>query len=383
LWAALCVSGRPTLIGLENALTAALAASTLALTVRIYAERPTITRWIALGLLLGLLTWARLDGLVIAAVLLTGLGAFALRRRAVRGWVGSVAVFALLGVGLAAFYEWAGGTPTPVSGMVKRNLAVAIEPVWTPAVLLRSVIDATAQVLKQTALAVGLGWPRGLSAVARIVLPGGLLLVVLRRWVRPSRLVWLWAAALWLHVLALRLWLSAYHLDTMWYFAPQHVALCLAIGLCAAAVAERRMRQSWRIGLPTGFAALKIVLALTTFTHVPPGEGVSQNRYAAAQWLKANVAESERIGAWNAGELAFFSERTVVNLDGLVNSKEYFQRIRSGTTGPAYWDEMNIDWIVDYAENVEPLLGPRWQELARFGQQRGKQQLVARRSDAP
>lgn len=43
----------------------------------------------------------------------------------------------------------------------------------------------------------------------------------------------------------------------------------------------------------------------------------------AAEWLKNNTTEAEIIGSFNSGIFSFFSGRTVVNLDGAINSAAY------------------------------------------------------------
>jgi hypothetical protein len=51
------------------------------------------------------------------------------------------------------------------------------------------------------------------------------------------------------------------------------------------------------------------------------------------------------IGAWNAGAIGYLSGRRVVNLDGLVNSWDYYQAGRYDLC--AYWQEMGVVYLVD------------------------------------
>src|SRR4029077_13881509 len=48
----------------------------------------------------------------------------------------------------------------------------------------------------------------------------------------------------------------------------------------------------------------------------------------AAQWARVNLPADAVIGAWNAGAIGYLSERRVVNLDGVVNSWDYYQTQR-------------------------------------------------------
>ncbi len=77
-------------------------------------------------------------------------------------------------------------------------------------------------------------------------------------------------------------------------------------------------------------------------------------RYNTALWLKNNTNPNIIVGSWNAGEIAFFSDRKVINLDGLVNDNNYFNTILSNndkfnsTEFIEYLNKMNITYLVDY-----------------------------------
>lgn len=51
------------------------------------------------------------------------------------------------------------------------------------------------------------------------------------------------------------------------------------------------------------------------------------------------------VGSWNAGIMSYYSQRRVVNLDGLVNSWEYFQREQYDLC--QYWEKNRITYIAD------------------------------------
>ncbi len=78
-----------------------------------------------------------------------------------------------------------------------------------------------------------------------------------------------------------------------------------------------------------------------------------QPLYDGAQWIRANLPADTVIGAWNAGAIGYLSERRVVNLDGLVNSWEYYQTKRYDLC--RYWQEIGITYVVDlFDHRVEP-----------------------------
>lgn len=55
----------------------------------------------------------------------------------------------------------------------------------------------------------------------------------------------------------------------------------------------------------------------------------------AAAWINTHVDESARVGALNAGALAYVTERTVINLDGLMNDAEFLSHLKRNTV-PEY-----------------------------------------------
>lgn len=65
----------------------------------------------------------------------------------------------------------------------------------------------------------------------------------------------------------------------------------------------------------------------------------------AAAWAASNLPADATIGSWNAGTLGYWSERRVVNLDGLVNSWEFFERGRDDLC--SYWTETGITHVID------------------------------------
>ena len=75
--------------------------------------------------------------------------------------------------------------------------------------------------------------------------------------------------------------------------------------------------------------------------------------YELARWLDANVEPDAGLGAFNSGELGYFSGRLVTNLDVLVNSYDYFLHRRGGGKVAAYLVEDGIDYFVDYASDPE------------------------------
>ncbi|MEM7355208.1 MAG: M1 family aminopeptidase, partial [Acidobacteriota bacterium] len=74
--------------------------------------------------------------------------------------------------------------------------------------------------------------------------------------------------------------------------------------------------------------------------------------FAGAGWMHQNLPPDATVGAWNAGILSYFSQRQVVNLDGLVNSRSFFLADRHDLC--AYLDRVGIDYLVDAFDEEQP-----------------------------
>ena len=80
--------------------------------------------------------------------------------------------------------------------------------------------------------------------------------------------------------------------------------------------------------------------------------------------MAENLATDAVCGSWNAGQLGFFSERTVINLDGLINDADYYHRVLQGPISVVdYVYENEMDYIVDHNGTMVP---PDFPIIKRF-----------------
>jgi len=143
-----------------------------------------------------------------------------------------------------------------------------------------------------------------------------------------------------------------------WYYVIQPwfgAMLLAAIGETAARRASRALgspRGSSRAYLFSSAACCGVLLASArTLTQWRKEALLGFSReplYAAAQWVRANVPNDARVGAWNAGTIGYLSGRSAVNLDGLVNSWDFYQTKRHDLC--AYWRESGVTYLVDTFE---------------------------------
>jgi hypothetical protein len=63
------------------------------------------------------------------------------------------------------------------------------------------------------------------------------------------------------------------------------------------------------------------------------------------KWLRNNVPKDASVGIWDAGFIAYHSDRNVVNLDGLVNGKKLLEYLKDGRGVYQYILDEKIDYI--------------------------------------
>jgi len=127
-----------------------------------------------------------------------------------------------------------------------------------------------------------------------------------------------------------------------WYFAWGIPAAVLLGGVAVALLEDsvvRLMSIARRSGAfltPAQQAAVLALLygalaVLTAATFAHRGTDIWRSgRYPfqrdslhAAAWLQANTGPDDRVASFNAGAIGYFSERTVINIDGVVNPDAY------------------------------------------------------------
>jgi hypothetical protein len=151
-----------------------------------------------------------------------------------------------------------------------------------------------------------------------------------------------------------------------WYYVPAAFSFVLAGGLALAYA-----REKWaQAGRPLGqlsaavLAALALAFPWQGLPYWQPGLYIWQaDMRLGADWLAENTDPQDRIGAFNAGMLAYYSDRTVINLDGVVNGAALEaireRRILSYIQGQEI--DYLFDWWVTINETYYPFFEPGYQ----------------------
>jgi hypothetical protein len=127
-----------------------------------------------------------------------------------------------------------------------------------------------------------------------------------------------------------------------------------------------------------------VKLPLTLWRARDPGTETVHYVLQASDWVQRNTEPSVRMGSWaGGGMIGYFSGRSVVVLDGLVNDLAFYRRVVRGGDLDGYMRDERITWLAaascgpapSFAEAFPPLQMPpgqhallesRFQRVAAF-----------------
>jgi hypothetical protein len=118
-----------------------------------------------------------------------------------------------------------------------------------------------------------------------------------------------------------------------WHFVLEGFAVCLLLPyLCSRmAVFVSPALQRWAVAAAiTVLACAAPLVVLHSDWRSDPSHSWQVASYQAAKWVKTNLPADAVIAMKDAGNMGFYSDRPVVNLDGLVNSFEYQDSLKEG-----------------------------------------------------
>lgn len=307
-----------------------------------YGERPSARRATLLGLLLAASVLARPDNLAFTLTIIGAL-AFGIRAESRRVLLILLAV-TIVPVLVHMFWNWAAfGSAVPVSGLTKQ--------LWssnTPDAGFDRFARRLAEMWSIKTIREG-------AIIGMLIAPFAAM--ALRAGSDPSRA---FAAAI-LALAALAFAKLVYYAATVeaalgtysWYFATNRLLRFLVIlwllSWLTKFLSERMRNATW-----PGVVVLSIVAILSArdFANyadhaAKPGSNWEILSWHGANWLNANLAEDEVVGSFDAGVLGYFCERPVVNLDGLVQSHEFYLHRKQGLPLADDLDDLSVDVIAN------------------------------------
>jgi hypothetical protein len=196
--------------------------------------------------------------------------------------------------------------------------------------------------------------PVGIILEAALLILVVVVLVLQRKWVvTTTRKMGLFTIFLGLCAHILSYTSTSYIHIRGWYWASEMLftILCLGILLECTYLTLKRFRIK-----PYVWGAVMVLLSLIVLASfgkmvlkrfpysVSPEH--QEDYLAGIHPLEALTEPGALIGSTGGGRIGYFiKDRTVVNLDGLINSPEYFQYLRLGR-GAVYLDRMGLEYVI-------------------------------------
>jgi hypothetical protein len=337
------------------------------------------------GLLLGANLLCRVDAAALSLFLGVPLG-WRLARG--RRWASlSALVLPALAAGALSLllYRRAAGSFFPASGKARLfwALQASPRPVWD--VVVSGAKVAARVVIGSWFLVGAMPWAAALPGILAAIAAGGLLVLVLLgrrasgRAHRPEVPAPV-AAALPAGLLPSTVFYTLLIALTLqqfaragWYHQPLRIALCLTV----AQLGGLRFARWWGPWPRRGLLALGLVAFLgaglwsrRTGSAADPGALLARDRLEMARWLSqtGGIPANAPIGSWNAGELGYFApNRTVVNLDGVVQGPGFLDEVLRTGDWKGYCRRRGIRYLVDYNdEDGAQTYGRSWDRSVWF-----------------
>ena len=138
-----------------------------------------------------------------------------------------------------------------------------------------------------------------------------------------------------------------------WYWVNELLLLVMLAALALDGFWMRIATNFKSASRRSGLVVLLCILALLVNFEVWLGRNFPLVRpeddvhiyIAEARWLEANTPAGSTIGMSGGGTAAYFmADRTLVNLDGLINSTDYFQQVKNGRGREAV-DGFGLDYV--------------------------------------
>lgn len=316
--------------------------------------------------ILSLLVWARVDGGLYAigffSLIIWKLNRHHTLRQCMRLLTLPTVIAFLMGSILIIGFYLMGGSPIPVSGIIKSHTFNL--DVLNFNTIVGSVLDntlpggkyfVTFEALRILVMAIFLTfvflvWMLFLRSrktgsnrlnIPRYLSQIGLFTVVL----------------IFIHVIYLSL-LSTQLSYTAWYYVPIFIAFIITVAIFTTYILLPTFGQFVTWVTLSVFTTIIVASAFFTFYRYQqqsPAMNWHVERKIVATWLSENLPSDTVLAAWNAGELAYFSTQPLINLDGLINSYDYYEDVLSKGHEEFinYLKQNHVEYIIDYNIKVD------------------------------
>jgi len=301
---------------------------------------PARSLW-GVGTVAALCVLARLDAVLVLTGLGVCLGVYGVRQGQQRV-IGLLAVLAIPAVLAMAVYmvfnQWQFGVAVPISGLIKR----AVLPPTLEG-MIGQWLWPLGPITRRTGI-----WPVAGALVLAAAIVGGCAAIfppvrqLLAQLFRRYDWLWLGSALLYSYLA-----FSATYIAN-WYYVPMLLLATLVaadlLALALAALHSPIMRRAALSFVSAGLLFGHGALAMSEF-HPRKNDTIAET-LRAATWVRETLPADAVGASWSAGVLAYFSERQIVNLDGLINSYEYYGAMRQNRAAEFVLAQ-GVDFVFD------------------------------------
>ena len=142
------------------------------------------------------------------------------------------------------------------------------------------------------------------------------------------------------------------HFVRGWYNAPVLFTLTLLLSLLLDSIPIKPFSRAHQLIFIVALAGLLTLYSPYHYTK-RPDLLQPDDRVAVAEWLNQHTPATAMIGAANAGIMAYYTERTVINLYGVVNESAF--RARTSNQLQGYIRETGINYLADHKGSITHL----------------------------
>lgn len=297
-----------------------------------------------------------------------------------KNWLGRAAAYFLpLGAGLGGYMLWNlsySSSALPISGVIKRWWGTLPNAVYgAPPKILAEILGSWfspsesegpwamfIQPIHQAAEALSRLFTQNSQAVIGIIESFlWLILIILVIWLVKRQWVWIKSmtknfallplfAGCFISILSYKA--SGYLHTRYWYWISEMLFMTISAGLLMECTFREWRKQKRLHNLPVGMSiALSTLLILYMMISIiqqysPYSGSINPHDFLReTDVVQQNTPPGSVIGMTGGGVIAYFiQDRVVVNLDGLVNSKAYFEQLKAGNADQ-YFQSVNMQYV--------------------------------------
>ncbi|MFT3894884.1 MAG: hypothetical protein QM730_24910 [Anaerolineales bacterium] len=144
---------------------------------------------------------------------------------------------------------------------------------------------------------------------------------------------------------------TGYSAEKEWYWVGEQLAILVAVSLIIGILSRMISASQFKSVVTWGLVAVMGLFLSLNFWEKTSGP-MQYNRWGpeipfddSIPLIEANTEPGSIIGMTGGGTTAYFiHDRTIVNMDGLINSKPYFEALQNRTAGE-YLEAMGLDYV--------------------------------------